>query len=213
LQGLRYAEAAEYLSRAQCARVEELTLGKAVTKTPWQLRQLLRKTVVRVGAEDFAKRHREAKKTSVGFATYFDDATGMGEIFARLTAVDAKIIETGVEAWARAAKASGDERSLDELRAAALVEFTERYLRAPDGPRAHGRPVVVNIAWDFLSFLGLTDHPGEILGTGAMIPAAALRDLIPHAALSAGSSPTRSPARCSTTAAAPTASHPTSPPT
>jgi hypothetical protein len=54
---------------------------------------------------------------------------------------------------------------------------------APDGPRAHGRPITDNIAFDFLSYLGLTDHPGEILGTGAMIPADALRGLIPDAAL------------------------------
>lgn len=33
------------------------------------------------------------------------------------------------------------------------------------------------------TFLGLTDHPGEILGVGAMVPAPALRDLIPLAAL------------------------------
>ena len=181
LQALRYAEAAENLTDDQCARVEELTLGKAATKTPWELRQLLRKAVVRVGAEDFAKRHEREKKTT-HVSTFFDDH-GMGELTARMTAVDLHLIEVAVEHWARAAKAGGDERSLDELRVAALVTFAERYLKGDPVPRSHGRPITVNIAMDLPTFLGLTDHPGEILGTGQLIPADALRDLIPQAAL------------------------------
>jgi hypothetical protein len=182
LQALTYAEAAENLDDVQCARVEELTLDKAATKTPWELRQVLRKAVIRVGAEDFGKRYEKQQKF-VGVSTCFDDATGMADISARLSAIDAKIVDSAVEAWTRAAKASGDSRSLDELRAAGLVDMAERYLRNPAGPRAHGRPVTVHIAFDLTSLLGLTNHPGEILGTGALIPADAVRDLIPQAAL------------------------------
>src|SRR4051794_23007200 len=140
LHALQYAEATEHLTAEQCARVEELTLDKATTKTPWQLRQLLRRTVVRVGAEDFGRRH-ERQKATVGLSTFFDDATGMGEISARMAAVDAKIVASAAEAWARAAKASGDPRNLNELGAAALVDLAERYLRDPNGPRSYGRPV------------------------------------------------------------------------
>src|SRR3954447_19581428 len=64
LQALKYAEAADGLTDEQCDRVQELTLSKAATKTPWQLRQLLRKTVVRVGAEDFGKKHEVQKKST-----------------------------------------------------------------------------------------------------------------------------------------------------
>jgi hypothetical protein len=181
LQALQYAEAAENLTDEQCARVEELTLTQAAGKTPWELRQLLRRTVVRVGAEDYAKRHREQKKT-VGVSTYYGE-DGMAEVLARMTAVDAAVIETAVDAYARAQKTAGDARSLDELRIAALVHFAERYLQQPGGPTAHGRPITINIAIDLPTFLGLTDHPGEILRNGQMIPADALRDLIPSAAL------------------------------
>lgn len=53
----------------------------------------------------------------------------------------------------------------------------------PCPPRRHGRPVTVNLTWDLSSFLGLTDHPGEILGPGVAIPPQAMRDLVPGAEL------------------------------
>src|SRR4051812_3332343 len=181
LQALKYAEAADGLTTEQCDRVQELTLGKATTKTPWQLRQLLRKTVIRVGAEDLGKKHEVQKKSTDIRVQPEDD--GMSSLHGWLTSVDATIVDAAVEAYARAKKGAGDERSLGELRAAGLVEMAERYLMDPAGPRAHGRPITVDIAIDFLTFLGLTNHPGEILGTGQMIPAEALRELIPQAAL------------------------------
>ncbi|HEU5035250.1 MAG TPA: DUF222 domain-containing protein [Mycobacteriales bacterium] len=48
-------------------------------------------------------------------------------------------------------------------------------------PRRHGRPITINLTLDLPTFLGLTDHPGELLGTGTLIPAAAIRDLLPDA--------------------------------
>jgi hypothetical protein len=186
LQALQYVDAAESLTVEQCARAQELTLDRAPSRTPYELRQLLRRTVVRVGAEDFARAHNVQKK-HVGVSVFYGDnkdgIDGMADLSAHLTALDAAIIDHALDAWVRATKARGDTRSRDELRAAALVDLAERYLMAPNGPRAHGRPVTVSLAIDLPTFLGLTDHPGEILGTGAMIPADALRDLIPHAAL------------------------------
>src|SRR4051794_32481073 len=51
----QYGEALAELTPEQCRRVEELTLDKASTLTPGELRRLLRRAVVRVGADDFAK--------------------------------------------------------------------------------------------------------------------------------------------------------------
>jgi hypothetical protein len=48
-------------------------------------------------------------------------------------------------------------------------------------PTAHGSPVVINVVYPLTTVLGLTDLPGEILGTGVLIPADALADLIPDA--------------------------------
>ncbi|HEU5034219.1 MAG TPA: DUF222 domain-containing protein [Mycobacteriales bacterium] len=50
-------------------------------------------------------------------------------------------------------------------------------------PRRHGRPLTINITIDLPTFLGLTDHQGELLGPGVLIPAQAIRDLLPDAAL------------------------------
>jgi hypothetical protein len=107
----------------------------------------------------------------------------MGFLSAYLSSLDLHLVDTAVEHWARSAKAGGDQRTLDELRVAALVDFAERYLTGDQAPRAHGRPITALIGIDLASFLGLTDHPGEILGTGALIPAQAVRDLIPDAEL------------------------------
>jgi hypothetical protein len=48
-------------------------------------------------------------------------------------------------------------------------------------PRRHGRPITVNISIDLPSALGLTDGPGELLGSGALVPAGVVRDLLRHA--------------------------------
>lgn len=182
LQALQYAEASYQLTPAQCARVEQLTLPKAAGKTPYELRRLLRRAVVRVGAEDFGKHHQQAKP-GLGVRAFYHDDDGTGELLARLTAIDTKLVDAALDGWARAAKARGDERALDQLRAAGLVDLAERYLRGPNAPRKHGRPVTVNLTIDLPTFLGLTDHPGEILGTGQLVPAHAIHELIPDAAL------------------------------
>jgi hypothetical protein len=49
-------------------------------------------------------------------------------------------------------------------------------------PSQHGRPVTVNVTVDLPTFLGLTDHPGEVQ-PGGLIPAEAIRDLIPDVKL------------------------------
>jgi hypothetical protein len=49
-------------------------------------------------------------------------------------------------------------------------------------PRRHGRPVTVNVTVDLPTFLGLADHPGEVQ-PGGLIPAEAIRELIPDAKL------------------------------
>jgi hypothetical protein len=68
-----------------------------------------------------------------------------------------------------------------------MSAFAAAYLTgkiaSDNAPTAHGRPVTINITVDLPTFLGLTDHPGELLGTGEMIPADVIRELIPDAKL------------------------------
>jgi hypothetical protein len=113
-----------------------------------------------------------------------------------MPAEDLETVCHGADAWARRAKAAGDPRTLDQLRVGALVEWATCFLTTgtstphtdnlgpmPGPPRRHGRPITVNVTIDLPTFLGLTDSPGEVLGTGALIPADAIRDLIPDAAI------------------------------
>src|SRR5205823_3931853 len=71
---------------------------------------------------------------------------GMGELFARLPSEDLDAVWTGADAWARRAKASGDGRTLDQLRVAALVRWARSFLSHGDSSRCdevcHPRPVV-----------------------------------------------------------------------
>jgi hypothetical protein len=121
------------LAPDQSARVIELTLEKATTLTPGELRQLLRKTVVRVGAEDYAKRHRESKR-EIGLRVRAQD-DGMSSLFGWMTSLDATTSETAAEAYARAREAEGDPRSFDELRVAALVFFSSNTCASRTGPK------------------------------------------------------------------------------
>jgi hypothetical protein len=164
------------LSAAEIARVEELALPKAARQGVGEFGQTVRRAIARVNPEALKKKEREARnRTGVDTTTGED---GHGSVIGHGPALDVETIETWVDTFARSAKASGDTRSLDELRWAALLDGAHRYLMAPDAPTHHGRPVVVNVVMDLLTFLGLTDQPAEIHGAGAMVPAAVIRDLL-----------------------------------
>jgi hypothetical protein len=180
---LRIVEGSAELDRDQCARLERLVLPKAEGQAPGLIARAVRKAVARIDADALARKQRAARSCHLDIAV--DDGTGAGYLDGRGPSVEAAVIRTAIEAWARAAKASGDARNLDQLRWAALHDWSSRYLDGQLGTRPinHGSPVTVNIAVDLTTYLGLTNHPMEILGTGALIPAEALEDLLPDAGL------------------------------
>jgi hypothetical protein len=195
LATLRIVEGAAELDSEQCRRLERLVLPTAAGKAPGLIARAVRKAVARIDAEALARDQRKAKQDAF-FDVSADDGleTGLGHVSGQGPHVEAAVVRAAVEAWARAAKAKGDPRSLDQLRWAALHDWSARYLTGRDpahvcdsgiaggrAPTSHGSPIVINIAVDLTTFLGLTSHPLEILGTGALIPAAALADLIPDA--------------------------------
>jgi hypothetical protein len=70
-----------------------------------------------------------------------------------------------------------DFLTLDQLRADALAELAERYLKSTaDLQTAHGRPVTLNITLDLPTFLGMDEKPGVLDGYGE-IPASIAREL------------------------------------
>jgi hypothetical protein len=183
---LRVVEGSAELDAEQCAQLERLVLPKARGKAPGVLGRLVRKAVARIDAEALARRHRTARRNACLDVT-LDDGTdsGTGWVNGHGPVIEAAVVRAAVEAWARAAKAAGDPRSLDELRWAALHDWSTRYLNGDLGsrPTSHGAPITVNIAVDLTTYLGLTTHPMEILGTATLIPADALTDLLPDAGL------------------------------
>jgi hypothetical protein len=183
---LRVVDGAAELDPQQCRELERMVLPTARGKAPGVLGRLVRKAVARIDAEALARRQRTARRNACLDVT-LDDGTdsGTGWVNGHGPVTEAAVIRAAIEAWARAAKAAGDPRSLDALRWAALHDWSSRYLDGQLGgrPTSHGSPITVNIAVDLTTFLGLTNHPMEILGTGALIPADALCDLLPDAGL------------------------------
>src|SRR5947208_14964923 len=74
---------------------------------------------------------------------------GMGELFARMASEQLDTVWTAADYWARARKADGDPRTLDQLRVAALVQWAQSYLHHGDPaycdrwctPQSHNAPV------------------------------------------------------------------------
>jgi hypothetical protein len=181
---LRIVEGSTWLTDAGCRRLEQLVVPKAAGKAPGKVGALVRRAVARIDADALTRKQRRADRESYLDVTVDDGSgTGTGWINARGSHLAMAVIRTAVHAWARARKAAGDPRSLDELHLAAFRDWSQRYLNGELGakPTQHGAPIVINIAADLPTVLGLTNHPVEILGTGALIPAAALTDLIPDA--------------------------------
>jgi hypothetical protein len=158
-------------------------LPRAAERTPALHDRAIRRAVDAIDPERAQERRAAAKNDVRIEKSHVGD--GMGEIYAHLASEDVETVWAGADAHARRAKAGGDTRTLDQLRAAAVVDWAEDYLMGGHGnkPTRHGRPITVNITIDLPTFLGLTDHPGEILGAGVLLPAQAIRDLIPDAEL------------------------------
>lgn len=49
---------------------------------------------------------------------------------------------------------------------------------APTAPTRHGRPATVRLIWDLTSLLGVTEHCGELLDSGATLPPEAMREIV-----------------------------------
>lgn len=118
------------LTPEQARRVEEIVLPAAASRTPARHAEAVRRTVDRIDPDGAAKRRRLAESDIALIRTHVGD--GMGELFARLPSEDLDAVWTGADAWARRAKAAGDNRTLDRLRVAALVRWATSFLSHGD---------------------------------------------------------------------------------
>lgn len=168
------------LEPAHARRVEDAVLPRAASATPAQLGDMLGRAVIAVdprAAEDRERKRRTGRRVRV-----FGQPDGMATLEADLPAADAATIEAAVSAAARSAKAAGDHRSMDQLRADMLVSPFREALSlgelAGAGPLARqgGRRAAINVTVPASSLLGISDAPGELAGYGP-ITAATAREL------------------------------------
>jgi hypothetical protein len=197
---LQLVDRTDGLTAEETARVEALALPKAARQGVAEFGQTVRRAIARVNPDHLKKKEREARTRTGVDVSHGED--GHATIHAQGPSLGASKIDAWLDAASRTAKAAGDTRSLSALRWAALVDGAETYLdthshTAPapagakgapasgpadrpargTGPTSHGRAVTINLTMDLPTYLGLTEHPGEILGTGALIPADVIRAL------------------------------------
>jgi hypothetical protein len=200
------ANATGALSTAQAHAVEERVLPFAAGRTPGQHAAAVRRWVDRIDPAGAEQRRRQAR-ADVRVAIRHTGA-GIGELFARMPAEELDTVWMGADTWARRRKDAGDPRTLDQLRVAALTTWATSFLThgdptycdttcepvvpTPQGepgpaeptappagpPSRHGRPALVRLIWDLTSLLGVTDHCGELLDSGATLAPEAIREIL-----------------------------------
>jgi hypothetical protein len=133
--------------RDTARRLVEAVIGRAPELTTGQIRARLRRLVLAVDPDAARRRCAQALKTRR--VESFANPDGTGEVWGRnLAPQDAAAAWERLTAIARAAKAAGDDRSLDQLRADALLD-----LLVGEGI-ATGQPVTRHLA-------GLPDADGH----------------------------------------------------
>jgi len=154
------------LSGEHATQVEERVLQRAGEQTAPQLRQAVKRAVLRVDPDGAQARHRRRRAERRIVLTPADD--GMAELWAYLPAPAAAAIYETVNTCARRAMTPGDTRTADQRRADAFIDLL---LGETTTPAAH-----VNVTVPMSSLLGLDDEPGELAGYGP-IPADLAREL------------------------------------
>jgi uncharacterized protein DUF222 len=172
------------LGQAKCAQVEEIVLPGCERLSVAEFARKVERAVAKVHPRDAKQRHDDAAKdadVTLGF-----DGDGIGWITANMPGVDATIVKTSVDAYAIGRKKAGDQRSLGVLRAEGLRMMCERHLSGDltgRAPRAHGRPITINLCATPAALLGHTDTPALIPATGTVVPIDTVREMAHEAKL------------------------------
>jgi len=154
------------LSAEHAALVQTQVLDRAVQQTAPQLRQAVKRAVLRVDPDGAQARHQQKRKGRRVVLSPADD--GMAELWAYLPAHAASAVYDTVNGCAHRCITPGDTRTADQRRADALVDLV---LGTATGPAAQ-----VKVTVPLSSLLGLDQQPGELAGYGP-IPAELAKEL------------------------------------
>ncbi len=169
-------EGCAHVSVDVAREVEEQVLAKAPELTNGPFRQAVRRAVI--GADPAAAAERARRSRDQREVNIVPLADELAEVRAVLPAVDAIAIDNALTAAARAMKAArgpDDVRTMDQLRADALVAPFAAALRSGvleggDGAvrlaKLRGCPAQVNVTVPASVLLGISGGPGELAGYG-----------------------------------------------
>jgi len=160
--------------------VQDAVLPGAGRRGPAQVDRDLTHALVAVDPAEAAARHQRARADRrVCRPRLLPD--GMAGVWAVLPAEAAAVVDAALDAAASAARAAGDRRTSDQLRADGLVDLVTGGRLGPaeagtevssrcDAPRVrHRSPAVrVDVLVPLSSLLGLDDSPAELAGYGAV---------------------------------------------
>lgn len=193
------AEATLAQTDDQAGAVQAAVLPVAAGLTLARFRRAIERATIELDPAGAAQRRDEA--VAGRRVDDYPEPNGMVRVAAVLPAEGAALVMTALDAGA-ARYGADDERGIDARRADVLLGWAAAALDDPtrgrDIPVRHAVAVTVDLA----TLLGLAECPAELAGYGRSRPRSPGRWL--PTPTGAGSSPTRSPAPCSTTAAGPT---------
>src|SRR4051794_40612169 len=145
----------------QAQAVEALVLDAAARRTWAQHAAAVRRAMVRVDPGAPARRRANADRASRLVRRYGDD--GLAQLIVTLPTAQVDAAYTAADAWARARKATGDDRTLDVLRADAITRWATSYL-------THGDPTTCDRACDPAPTPATADDADADADTGDVEP-------------------------------------------
>jgi hypothetical protein len=155
------------------AKIEQEVFGRAARQSSAAFYRSVHKAVLAHDPRRAQQRHKDAV---AGRRVCFRPvADGMAELWALLPADGAAVLRARLDAEA-SRKEAGDDRTLDQRRADALVALAEQGLLDGEVPSQHGRKPVIQVTIPASTLLGLDNQPGELDGHGP-IPAELARRL------------------------------------
>ncbi|MET0696076.1 MAG: DUF222 domain-containing protein, partial [Acidimicrobiia bacterium] len=152
------------LPRDLARQVCDTALERAPSLTTGQLRAHLQRLIISVDPTAAQERYEQKLEERRVFSEQAEDGT------ANLIGLNLPPAETSramrrINRLARALKAKGDRRRIDQIRADILLDLLTGK-RQPDGSSDTG---VVEIRVDMTTLAGVDDQPGEIPGWGAVL--------------------------------------------
>jgi hypothetical protein len=171
------ADLTDALCEEHAGQVEDRVLPRAPEQNASQLRQSVRRAVLRIDPHGGAQRHRKRRADRAVHTYPCEDGMSNLSIFA--PAEEVAEDHAHIDALARHLRGTGDQRTLDQLRADIALDLLRG--RAAAGPTTTAGPAgpagpAVQVTVGLTTLLGLDELPGDLAGYGP-IPAHLARQI------------------------------------